>query len=134
PKTALEFKSTSLTVPALLLASNDLSVIEECLREKIAQGAEFFRDSPVLIDLHRVNAAELEVDVAGLVSLLFDCNLVPISLRGGTDTQNAAAVVLGLSLQAVSPSARKAPSVQEKAESAAKEAAEALAENRGEAV
>src|SRR5690554_6400678 len=135
PKTALEFKSTSITVPALLLASNDLSTIEECLREKIAQGADFFRESPVSIDLHRVNAAELEVDVAGLVSLLFDLNLVPISLRGGTETQNAAAVVLGLSLQAVSPSTRRAPAaVQEKVESVVKTTAEAPAEKRGEAV
>jgi len=107
PKTALEFKSTSLTVPALLLASNDLATIEEHLREKIAHGAGFFKDSPVLIDVHRANALELEIDIAGLVSLLRNLALVPISLRGGTDAQNSAALAQGLFLRAASPSARK---------------------------
>lgn len=116
PQTALEFKSTSLTVPALLLASNDLATIEEHLREKIAHGAGFFKDSPVLVDVHRVNALELEIDIAGLVSLLRNLALVPISLRGGTDAQNSAALAQGLFLRAASPSARKPTPVSRAAE------------------
>ena len=104
---ALEFKSTSLTVPALLLASNDLSVIEAGLREKMAPNAAFFRDSPLLIDLHRVNGLELDIDVRQLVGVLRRLKLLPISLRGGTEAQNKIALSMGLALNVPSASSNK---------------------------
>jgi len=132
PKTALEFKSTSLTVPALLLASNDLATIEENLREKIAQGAGFFQDSPVLIDVHRANALELEVDVAALVSLLRTLALVPISLRGGTEAQNSAALAQGLFLRAAAPSTRKPSPASRAPEVVVEAAVEAVVEENAD--
>lgn len=101
-KTALEFKSASLTVPALLLASNDLVCIDDILREKITQAPEFFKDSPLLIDLHRLNSQQLTIDFDALVNLLRQLSLVPIGLRGGNAEQNKAALAIGITLHAAS--------------------------------
>ena len=96
PNAALEIKSASLTVPALRFASNELSVIESVLRERIAQAADFFRDSPVMIDLQLLNEQTLAIDVEALVKLMRELGLVPIGVRGGSDGQNAAALALGI--------------------------------------
>jgi len=101
-KAALEFKSASLTVPALLLASNDLACIDEILREKISQAPEFFKDSPLLIDLHRLNAQQLTINFNDLVNLLRQLSFLPIGLRGGSEEQNKAALAIGISLHAIS--------------------------------
>ncbi len=103
-KAALEFKSASLTVPALLLASNELGEVGERLREKIAQSPDFFRNSPLMLDLHRLNGQELSVDLEALVALLRSLGLLPIGLRGGTEAQNEAALALGISIHALSAS------------------------------
>ncbi|MDD1620282.1 MAG: septum site-determining protein MinC, partial [Methylococcaceae bacterium] len=69
-KTALEFKSTSLTVPVLLLAGNDLICIEQQLQEKVVQAPEFFRNSPLLIDLQKLTAQNLAISLEELVGVL----------------------------------------------------------------
>jgi septum site-determining protein MinC len=100
-KAELEFKSASLTVPALLLASNDLVCIDNILRKKINQAPEFFKDSPLLIDLHRLNAQQLTIDFDALVNLLRQLSFLPIGLRGGSVEQNKAALAIGIALHAV---------------------------------
>lgn len=105
---ALEIKSASLTVPALRFASNELPVIESGLREKIAQAADFFRDSPVMMDLQSLNEQGLTIDIEALVTLLRELGLVPIGLRGGTEAQNASALALGISRHALPASNSRA--------------------------
>lgn len=104
---ALEIKSASLTVPALRFASNELPVIESSLREKISQAADFFRDSPVMMDLQSLNEQALTIDIAALVKLLRELGLVPIGLRGGTEEQNKNALALGISRHALPASNNK---------------------------
>ncbi len=87
-KNALEFKSTSLTMPVLLLSNNDLTEIELQLQEKISQAPEFFRNSPLLIDLQKLNNQGLDVDVEALVSLMRKLAFMPIGIRGGNKKQN----------------------------------------------
>lgn len=87
-KTALEFKSTSLTVPALLLASNDLSLIDQQLQEKVSQAPEFFKNSPLLIDLQKLNAQQLGIELTEIVSVVRRHGFMPIGLRGGNEKQN----------------------------------------------
>lgn len=99
PKAPLEFKSASLTVPSLRFFSNDLMVIDAVVREKTAQAAEFFRDSPVMMDLQLLNEQQQPVDVDALVRLLRTLGMVPIGLRGGNEVQNQAALALGLFCQ-----------------------------------
>ena len=95
-KAALEFKSTSLTVPVLLLASNNLSHIELQLKEKIAQAPEFFKNSPLLIDLQKLNTQNLDVELQALVKLVRDLEFMPMGIRGGSETQNNTALDMKL--------------------------------------
>ncbi|MCQ8128507.1 septum site-determining protein MinC [Methylomonas rivi] len=95
-KAALEFKSTSLTVPVLLLASNDELHIEQQLQEKIAQAPEFFRHSPLLIDLQKLNSQGLDIDLQALVKRVRDLAFMPIGIRGGNEKQNHAALEMNL--------------------------------------
>jgi septum site-determining protein MinC len=95
-KTALEFKSTSLTVPVLLLASNDISLIDQQLKEKVVQAPEFFKNSPLLIDLQKLNAQNLSIDFTEIVAIVRQHGFMPIGLRGGTEQQNADALAMNL--------------------------------------
>jgi len=100
-KVALEFKSTSLTIPVLLLASNDMSHIEFQLQEKIAQAPEFFKNSPLLIDFQKLNTQNLEIDVEDIVTLVRKQALLPIGIRGGTEKQNQDALALNLPVHSI---------------------------------
>ncbi|NJA04522.1 MULTISPECIES: septum site-determining protein MinC [Methylomonas] len=95
-KTALEFKSTSLTVPVLLLSGNDLPAIDEQLKEKVAQAPEFFRNSPLLIDLQKLNAQNLVLDFADIVATVRSHGFMPVGIRGGNEQQNQVALAMNL--------------------------------------
>ncbi|WP_305909069.1 septum site-determining protein MinC [Methylomarinum sp. Ch1-1] len=95
-KAALEFKSTSLNVPALMLISNNLVHIEHQLQEKIAQAPEFFKYSPVLIDLRELNKREQTLNLADIVNVLRTHHFLPIGIRGGSEEQNQSAIELNL--------------------------------------
>ena len=95
-KTALEFKSTSLTVPVLLLASNDTSLIDQQLKEKVVQAPEFFKNSPLLIDLQKLNAQNLSMDFAEIVAIVRGHGFMPVGIRGGNEQQNGDALAMNL--------------------------------------
>lgn len=96
PKAVLEFKSTSLTVPVLVLTGTEPSIIEQQLQDKIEQAPEFFKHSPLLIDLQKLNAQNLTLDVEPLISIVRRLGFMPIGIRGGSDSQNQSAIALGL--------------------------------------
>lgn len=95
-KISLEFKSTSLSVPVLLPSDNVLSNIADQLQSKVAQAPEFFKNSPVLIDLQKLEAQNLSVSIEELVELLRQQHLMPIGLRGGNQQQIEEALRLNL--------------------------------------
>lgn len=95
-KNALEFKSSSLNVPVLLLHSNDTKLIEQQLQEKIAQAPEFFKHSPLLIDLQQLNKLELPIDLPAIVNILRNNHFMLIGIRGGDKEQNHIAIELDL--------------------------------------
>ena len=95
-KTALEFKNATLNVPALLLHSDNLKQIEHQLLEKISQAPDFFKHSPVLIDLHSINQNELTLDLAALIQMLRDNLFLPVGIRGGSEQQNQQALALDI--------------------------------------
>lgn len=96
PKIVLEFKSTSLVAPVLVLSSTDLVDIEQQLAEKVAQAPEFFKNSPVIIDLQKLAALAETIEVGQIVSILKTHGFLPIGIRGGTETHHAQAHALGL--------------------------------------
>ena len=92
----LEFKSSTFSVPVLVLVSNDLMAIEQQLQEKIHQAPEFFKNSPLVFDLQELNKRELDIDVIELTHIIRKLGLLPIGIRGGAARQNQQALELGI--------------------------------------
>jgi len=86
-KPALEFKSTSFSVPVIVLYSTELKQVELQLKEKIAQAPEFFNNTPLLIDLKNCSSEDHAVDIALLIKCLQQNRLCPIGISGGNDEQ-----------------------------------------------
>ena len=86
-KPVLEFKSTSFTAPVLVLYSAELKLVELQLKEKIAQAPEFFKNTPLLIDLKDCNSEDQAIDIPGLIKCLQQNKLCPIGISGGNDEQ-----------------------------------------------
>ena len=91
-KSSLEFKSSSFSAPVLIIHSNDLKQITHQLNEKIAQAPDFFRNSPLLIDLQHCNEDEQSLDLEALVNILHTENLFPIGISSGNEDQKLVAI------------------------------------------
>jgi len=91
---ALEFKSSTFSVPVLVLSSDDLLVIEQQLQEKVSLAPEFFRNSPLVLDLQALNKQGYEIDITALTELIRKAGLLPIGIRGGNAQQNKLALEL----------------------------------------
>ena len=86
-KSVLEFKSTSFSTPVLVLYSLELKQIELSLKEKIAQAPEFFKNTPLIIDLKDCNREDQAIDILELIKCLQQNKLCPIGISGGNDEQ-----------------------------------------------
>jgi septum site-determining protein MinC len=95
-KSALEFKSTSFNVPILVIFNAELIQLEYQIEQKIAQAPEFFKNSPILIDLKTCNHQEQAVDLLALVKYLQNKKIFPIGLCGGNEQQNKQALELNI--------------------------------------
>lgn len=93
---AVEFKSSTFSVPVLSLASNDLVLVEQSLNEKIKLAPEFFKHSPVVVDLNEVNKKQLAIDFNDLVKVIHKAELFVIGIRSGNDEQQIQAISLGI--------------------------------------
>lgn len=96
----LEFKSSTFFTPILILFSNELAAIEQTLQEKISLAPDFFKNSPLIIDVRELNKSALDVNVADIVDMLRKIGLFPIGLRGGNDQQNKQAQKLSIPVDA----------------------------------
>jgi septum site-determining protein MinC len=92
----LEFKSGSFSVPALLLSGNNLQLIEQQLQERIKLAPEFFKNSPVVVDLKELNRQNLDVDIALITEITRKLGLLPIGIRGGSPQQNKKSLELNM--------------------------------------
>lgn len=95
---ALEFKSNSFSVPVLVLASNDISVIAEQLKVKTQQAPEFFKNSPLILDVQEITQQKLELSLTELLATVKQLALVPIGLRGGSAGMNEIALKQGIAV------------------------------------
>ena len=100
-KPALEFKSSAFNVPALILTSHKIADIKRQLQGKISQAPDFFKNSPLLIDLHELTAHQFEIDLRSLIRTLRSLQFIPIAVSGATLNQNAIAIELGIAVQSV---------------------------------
>lgn len=119
----LEFKSFTLTVPSLLLLCNDLDAIEQQLAVKLRQAPDFFRHSPLLIDLQQLNQDGLGLDLAPLLQLLKRLDFAPAGVRGAADDQAAQARSLGLPVYSVAMTQVERVAAQKAARKALREEA-----------
>jgi septum site-determining protein MinC len=98
---ALEFKSSTLTVPVLLLANNDPVGIAVQLQNKVAQAPEFFKNSPLLIDFQKLTAQNLAITVKEIIDVVRQQGFMPIGIRGGTEEQNAEALAMNFPVHSI---------------------------------
>ncbi len=95
-KPALEFKSTTINVPTLILSSPNLTEIEALLKQKIAQAPEFFRHSPLILDLQALSDHQQELDCSETIRLLRNLDFLPIGIRGANMAQKEEAATLNI--------------------------------------
>ncbi len=92
----LEFKSSTFFAPILILFSNDVAAIEQSLQEKISLAPDFFKNSPLVIDMRELNKSDPDTSIAEIVDMLRKIGLFPIGVRGGNDQQNKQAHKLSI--------------------------------------
>jgi septum site-determining protein MinC len=105
---ALEFKSSTFSVPVLVISSNDLIVIEQQLQAKIQLAPEFFKNSPLVLDVQELHKHNIEIDIAAVISLIRKLGLLPIGIRGGDTGQNDQAITLGIPVHSIHTSSMTA--------------------------
>jgi septum site-determining protein MinC len=109
----LEFKSSTFSVPVLILSSNDVMAIEQQLQEKIHQAPEFFKNSPLVLDLQELNKNDLDVDITELITTIRNLSLLPIGIRSGVTKQIQLALELGVPLHSGHNAAASSPPKQQ---------------------
>jgi septum site-determining protein MinC len=95
---AFELKAASFTLPVIRLFGVDMDAVADELSIKVQQAPDFFRNTPVVIDLADVPRGEGEVEFPLLVGLLRGYRMIPVGVRGGTATQNEAAEAMELAI------------------------------------
>ena len=95
-----EIKSANLPLVALLLKSTDLDALQRELTLRFGDIPDFFDQDALVIDLSPLQIASRSnlppLDFLALIQLLRDYRLVPIAVKGGSQTQMAAAMAVGL--------------------------------------
>ena len=91
---ALDFKSSTFSMPVLVLSSDNLDAIELQLQEKIGLAPEFFKNTPLVIDFQEINKQGYRIDVKEVVDILRKAGLLPVGIRGGNTLQNKKALEL----------------------------------------
>ncbi len=96
----LEFKSSTFFAPILILFNNDMIAIQDSLQEKINLAPEFFKDSPLIIDLRELNKHQQDFDFAQIVQIVRKVGFFPVGIRGGNEQQNMQARALSIPVDA----------------------------------
>jgi len=91
-----EIKSANLPLVALLLKSTDLVALARELQARFGDIPDFFDQDALMIDLSPLPPAAGDIDFPALISLLGSYQLVPLTAKGGSPAQMAAALQAGL--------------------------------------
>lgn len=98
PSPAFELKAAGFTLPVVRLLGGDMEAVAEQLGAKVEQAPEFFRNTPVVIDLSALPTGTGEVEFPLLVGLLRGYGMIPFGVRGGTKAQHVAAEAMELAI------------------------------------
>jgi septum site-determining protein MinC len=98
PPAAFELKAAGFTLPVIRLLGLDMDAVAEQLGAKVEQAPDFFRNTPVVIDLTGLTEAAGEVQFPLLVGLLRGYGMIPFGVRGGSQAQHTAAEAMELAI------------------------------------
>ena len=98
PSPAFELKAAGFTLPVIRLLDGNMEAVAEQVGAKVEQAPDFFRNTPVVIDLSGFPEGAGEVEFPLLVGLLRGYGMIPFGVRGGTKTQNASAEAMELAI------------------------------------
>lgn len=93
-----ELKGGLFTVTVMYLRQGNLEIIEQQLIDKIKQAPDFFKNTPVVIDLGNITQPDVTVDFPGLCGVLRSRGMIPVGVRSGSGQLQAAALNAGLPL------------------------------------
>jgi septum site-determining protein MinC len=102
-----ELRSAGFTLPIIRLLEPDLDALSAQLGAKVAEAPDFFRNTPVVIDLGELVASEADVEFPMLVGLLRGYGMIPFGVRGGSDGHHAAAQAMELAILGESRASRE---------------------------
>lgn len=91
---ALEFKSSTFSVPVLVLLTEDLILFKQQLLNKTKQAPDFFKNSPLVLDLQPLNKLGYDIKIVEVVGIIRQAGLLIVGLRGGSLIQNEQALEL----------------------------------------
>ncbi len=100
-KSALEFKSSSFSAPVLVIHTTELKQIKHQLKEKLAQAPEFFKNSPLVLDLKCCNENGKSLDLEALIKFLHAENLLPIGISEASEEQQSIAIKFHIPIHTV---------------------------------
>lgn len=103
---AFELKTSSFTLPVIRLFDADLEALALRLGAKVEKAPDFFRHTPVVIDLSELVKRQLTIALAPLIGLLRSYGMIPVGVRGGTREHAAAAEALELAVLRDAPTRR----------------------------
>jgi septum site-determining protein MinC len=112
---AFELKAAAFTLPVIRLLGVDMDAVAEELGGKVEQAPDFFRNTPVVIDLSGLAAGTGDVEFPLLVGLLRGYGMIPVGVRGGNPAQQAAAEAMELAILGDAFVRRPRPSAPERA-------------------
>lgn len=96
-KQCFQFKANFLPCTVLQITDYDWEVLEQQLSKTIMNTPPFFINLPVIIDLDKLQSADL-LNFSKLKELLLSNKMIPIGVRGGSEEQHLAATHAGLSI------------------------------------
>lgn len=93
-----ELKAAGFTLPVIRLLDNDIETVASRLGAKVEKAPDFFRNTPVVIDLSDLARNEESIALPQLVGLLRGYGMIPFGVRGANAEQTAAAEALELAV------------------------------------
>ena len=98
PSAAFELKAAAFTLPVIRLLGTDMDAVADQLGTKVSQAPDFFRNTPVVIDLSGLPPRTGDIQFPLLVGLLRGYGTIPVGVRGGDAGQNEAAEAMELAI------------------------------------
>lgn len=110
-KPCFELKGSLFTLTVLQLFSDDLSLLETQLNERVKMAPDFFNHTPVVIDLHKLPADQQALDFFDLRELLLSLSFIPVGVKGAEKPLHIQLEAAGMAVLAEAKAPRKKPQI-----------------------